>query len=247
MNINGLRQVSLNFSGLCPEGVLSHSNYSFHTPDELSHLLQPVSTIQVEHPISWADEERDLTAWLGNDLQDDAFNKLYEIEEKVSRCNDPDIMKDWRYLQTSDHFYYMCTKWFSDGDVHKYFNPFNSPYEAFINYMNILSDFIIRINEKCPDTEGYEILSELKNVVNEKILQKDGKKETSKTKIPTIKKAILKTTKKIKIANRIKKKTALEKKKSAKPIKSKQNRKPIVLKTKESELKFFDILSRRIN
>ncbi|NTW34512.1 MAG: polysaccharide deacetylase family protein, partial [Bacteroidetes bacterium] len=113
-----------------PGRVFSLSNFKFHTPSELSKLLQPVSPIYVPYPISWADEERDLTAWLGNDLQDDAFNKLYEIEEKVKHCNDPAILNDWKYLQTSDHFYYMCTKWFSDGDVHKYFNPYNTPYEA---------------------------------------------------------------------------------------------------------------------
>ena len=133
-----------------PGRVLSNSDFKFHTPNELSQMLQPVSPIYVPYPISWADEERDLTAWLGNDLQDDAFNKLYEIEERVKSCNEKSIQKDWKYLQTSDHFYYMCTKWFSDGDVHKYFNPYNTPYEAFINYMNILSDFLIRIDEVCP-------------------------------------------------------------------------------------------------
>ena len=89
-----------------------------------------------------------MTAWLGNELQEDAFNTLYSLRDKVSQTDDPDIYRDWLYLQTSDHFYYMCTKWFSDGDVHKYFNPYGSPYDAYINYMNILSDFIIRIDKK---------------------------------------------------------------------------------------------------
>ena len=128
-----------------PAKVFRDSNFTFNTPAELSKQLQPVSAIQVPHPISWADEERDLTAWLGNDLQDEAFDKLYALEEKVKSCQDEQIRKDWYYLQTSDHFYYMCTKWFSDGDVHKYFNPYGSPYEAFINYMNVLSDFEIRL------------------------------------------------------------------------------------------------------
>jgi len=132
-----------------PQRVYTNSNYSFKTPSEVSELLQPVSPIQVPTPISWADEERDLTAWLGNELQDEAFYRLYEFEEKVKCCKDEQILKDWKYLQTSDHFYYMCTKWFSDGDVHKYFNPYNTPYEAFINYMNALSDFIIRIEDAC--------------------------------------------------------------------------------------------------
>lgn len=131
-----------------PGRVLSHSNFKFRTPSEVSNLLQPVSAINIPHPISWADEERDLTAWLGNDLQDEAFNNLYALEHKIKQIDDPEIQRDWKFLQTSDHFYYMCTKWFSDGDVHKYFNPYNSPYEAFINFMNILSDFIIRIDKQ---------------------------------------------------------------------------------------------------
>jgi alpha-amylase len=81
-------------------------------------------------------------------LQDEAFNNLYKHFDRVKELNDPEIWKDWLYLQTSDHFYYMCTKWFSDGDVHKYFNPYDSPYEAFVNFMNILSDFIIRLEKK---------------------------------------------------------------------------------------------------
>jgi len=129
-----------------PGEILAKSDYAFHTPSELAKKLQPISAIHVPHPISWADEERDLTAWLGNQLQDDAFDNIYEIEDKVKACNNFDIMKDWRYLQASDHFYYMCTKWFSDGDVHKYFNPYLSPYEAYINYMNVLADFKDRVD-----------------------------------------------------------------------------------------------------
>jgi alpha-amylase len=128
-----------------PDAVFRNSNFTFSTPSEVINTLDPVGAIHVPHPISWADEERDLTAWLGNELQDEAFNNLYSLHEKVKEINDPEVWKDWLYLQTSDHFYYMCTKWFSDGDVHKYFNPYDSPYEAFVNYMNILSDFIVRI------------------------------------------------------------------------------------------------------
>ena len=99
-------------------------------------------------PISWPDEERDVTAWLGNELQQDAFNKLYSLVEKLSIIDNADLWADFGRLQESDHFYYMCTKFFSDGDVHKYFNPYDTPYEAFINYMNVLSDFIIRVNDE---------------------------------------------------------------------------------------------------
>lgn len=134
------------FLKVLPREVFNNSNFSFATPGELADSMIPVSAIHVPYPISWADEERDLTAWLGNELQDEAFEKLYQLEDKVKACNNPEILKEWRMLQTSDHFYYLCTKWFSDGDVHKYFNPYDSPYSAFINYMNVLSDFIIRIN-----------------------------------------------------------------------------------------------------
>ena len=130
-----------------PKTVFSKSNFTFNTPSELTHKLQPVALIHVPYPISWADEERDLTSWLGNELQDEAFSKLYALADSVQKCKDKNIQKDWQYIQTSDHFYYMCTKWFSDGAVHKYFNPYPSPYEAFINYMNVLSDFMIRVEQ----------------------------------------------------------------------------------------------------
>jgi len=134
-----------NFLRALPHAVFKYSNYSFSTPSDLVKSIDPVGQIHVPYPISWADEERDLTAWLGNELQDEAFHNLYNLYERVKEINSPEIWKDWLYLQTSDHFYYMCTKWFSDGDVHKYFNPYDSPYEAFVNYMNILSDFILRL------------------------------------------------------------------------------------------------------
>lgn len=118
----------------------------FVTPAEAAQKLESVGDLSVMQPISWADEERDLTAWLGNDLQQDAFNKLYRLEEKLSILNDPTLWADFGHLQESDHLYYMCTKFFSDGEIHQRFNPYSTPYEAFINYMNVLSDFIIRVN-----------------------------------------------------------------------------------------------------
>lgn len=129
-----------------PKQVLSMTNYTFDTPAEIAQKIQPVAAVTVPTPISWADEERDLTAWLGNEMQDEAFEALYNLLPKMRNCVNPDIYRDWLYLQTSDHFYYMCTKWFSDGAVHKYFNPYSTPYEAFINYMNALSDFISRLD-----------------------------------------------------------------------------------------------------
>ena len=174
------------FMRALPGRVFSHSNYSFNTPSELSERMQPVAAIHVPHPISWADEERDLTAWLGNDLQDEAFDSIYAIEHKVKSTNDFDLIKEWRYLQTSDHFYYMCTKWFSDGDVHKYFNPYGSPYEAFINYMNVLSDFNIRL-DNFQVTNNIQINSKVKNVVTEKKEKQTQSIEVTKVKTTSTK------------------------------------------------------------
>lgn len=128
-----------------PALLIKTTNIKFQTPSYLAKTLQTASPLNVPYPISWADEERDLTAWLGNELQDEAFTKLYAVKDMVYAINDPEILKKWRYLQTSDHFYYMCTKWFSDGIVHRYFNPYASPYDAFINYMNVLSDFTLLV------------------------------------------------------------------------------------------------------
>jgi len=140
------------FMKTLPGKIFSNTSFSFNTPSEVTETLQPVGPIHAPYPISWADEERDLTAWLGNDLQDEAFDKLYQLESQIKNCKDDSIQRDWLRLQTSDHFYYMCTKWFSDGDVHKYFNPYGTPYEAFINFMNVLSDFIIRVEKTCPSS-----------------------------------------------------------------------------------------------
>ena len=136
------------FMRYLPQAVIDDGTFRFATPSEAAAAHKPVSSLEVLEPISWADEERDVTAWLGNELQQEAYNKLYGLYEKVALINDPALFNDFGHLQESDHFYYMCTKFFSDGEVHKYFNPYDTPYEAFINYMNVLSDFIIRVNEE---------------------------------------------------------------------------------------------------
>ncbi|MFP4366942.1 MAG: glycoside hydrolase family 57 protein [Bacteroidales bacterium] len=141
------------FLGALPGEVLKYKEFNFMTPSEVAAELQPVAPIHVPYPASWADEERDLSAWLGNDMQNEAFGKLYKLKELVRKTTDSKILTDWRYLQISDHFYYMSTKFLSDGEVHKYFNPFESPYDAFINYMNVLSDFTRRIREHVGDEE----------------------------------------------------------------------------------------------
>ncbi len=158
-----------------PKTVLSNSDFKFMTPSEIIKKHQPVAVVDVPHAISWADEERDLTAWLGNEMQNEAFNKLYGLEEIINKINDDQINKDWLNLQTSDHFYYMCTKFFSDGDVHTYFNPYENPYDAFINYMNVLSDFIIRVEKASkmkfqnPEPETEEEIEHIINIYKSKI------------------------------------------------------------------------------
>lgn len=137
-----------------PQAVLDHSSFTFSTPSEVAAGAPGVGKIHVPVPISWADEERDLTAWLGNDMQDEAFDRLYEMEKLVRDIDDPEIQRDWGYLQTSDHFYYMCTKFFSDGSVHEYFSPYDTPYDAFINFMNALSDFILRVKQKTEELKA---------------------------------------------------------------------------------------------
>lgn len=130
-----------------PEAVLSQTGFGFATPQELGKALQPVCAVSVPNVLSWSDEERDLTAWLGNPLQDDAFKSLYKLSYKVHRIKDEELQQDWNLLQTSDHFYYMCTKWLSDGVVHKYFNHYASPYDAYINFMNVVTDFADRVEK----------------------------------------------------------------------------------------------------
>jgi len=169
-----------------PGVVLKKTPFKFMTTSEVADTLQPVSAISVPSPVSWADEERDITAWLGNELQVAAFEKLYDLSEKVKKCNDPQINRDWEYLQSSDHFYYMATKFFSDGSVHAYFNPYETPYDAFMNYMNVLSDFEIRVNKYFPDTNEQLQITRLDRLLQEKdeIILKQAdeiKKLTKKT------------------------------------------------------------------
>ncbi len=123
-----------------PDEVLKHSDNNFMLPSEVIDTYDPVGEYDVPWMTSWADIERDLSAWLGNAMQSNALHEIYQLEQKVKDTGDPEILDDWRKLQTSDHFYYMCTKWFADGDVHKYFNPYDSPYDSYINFMNVLDN-----------------------------------------------------------------------------------------------------------
>lgn len=129
------------FMEALPAAIFADPNFDFVTPSQAAERYSPIARIDVPNAISWADVERDLTAWIGNDMECDAIETVYSLKEKVLADGNEGILRTWRRLQTSDHFYYMCTKWFSDGDVHKYFNPYGTPYDAYINYMNVLSDF----------------------------------------------------------------------------------------------------------
>jgi alpha-amylase len=129
-----------------PELVRASNKFSFITPSEVEKLHSVVNQLSIPYHISWADSERDLSAWLGNPYQDDTFEKLYSLEDKMKNVTDVKLKKDWLYLQTSDHFYYMCTKHFNDGAVHQYFNPFGNPFDAYIIFSNVLTDFENRIN-----------------------------------------------------------------------------------------------------
>ncbi|MBR4964856.1 MAG: glycoside hydrolase family 57 protein [Alistipes sp.] len=135
------------FMKALPEALLATGQLEFATVSEAAKKLQPVAVLHCPYAMSWADEERDVTAWLGNDLQNEAFNKLYALAPKVKKAKNKDFEYVWHFMQNSDHFYYMATKWFSDGDVHSYFNPYDSAYEAFINYMNVLADFEIELDK----------------------------------------------------------------------------------------------------
>ena len=141
-----------NFMRHLPGEILKNPDNNFKTPSEVVAAYEVVDTVDVSRTISWADIERDLSAWLGNAMQQNACTELYRLEAKVKKTDDDNIIRDWRKLQTSDHFYYMCTKWFADGDVHKYFNPYGSPYDSYINFMNVMAN----LHERCCDRRSHQ-------------------------------------------------------------------------------------------
>ncbi|MBW7991393.1 MAG: alpha-amylase [Planctomycetes bacterium] len=144
-----------------PETVLRHPDNNFKTPSEVVDSYQPVGIVDVLHVISWADIERDLSAWVGNAMQSNAIHELYRLEKKIKKTANEKIISDWRKLQVSDHFYYMCTKYFADGDVHKYFNPYNSPYDSYINFMNVLGNLSSRCS-KTPEKQAASLTPQQK-------------------------------------------------------------------------------------
>ena len=136
------------FMKALPGEWLKKEGNTFMTITEAATAFEPVDTVDVPHTITWADTERDLSAWLGNTMQTSAIAALYELGGRILASNDTGLIEDWRRLQTSDHFYYMCTKWFNDGDIHAYFSPYETPYEAYIAFMNTWHDLCYRLYEK---------------------------------------------------------------------------------------------------
>ncbi len=134
-----------NFMKVLPEMLMRHPDTSFKTPSETILDYDSVGELDVPDILTWADTDRDLTAWTGNDIQKDAIAATYGMERDVMATEDAVLIELWRKLQTSDHFYYMCTKYFNDGDVHAYFSPYESPYDAYIAFMNALSDLQLRV------------------------------------------------------------------------------------------------------
>ena len=135
-----------------PQEWLKSSDNTFMTISDAIDEYEPVDEVDSPNTTTWADTERDLSAWLGNPMQQQAIKALYLLEEPIKKSHDKELIENWRKLQTSDHFYYMCTKWFNDGDIHAYFSPYDSPYDAFINYMNAYQDLKYRLL-----TKGFDV------------------------------------------------------------------------------------------
>lgn len=131
-----------------PSQWLKTPGNTFMTVSEVIDAYEPKGVIDTPNTVTWADTERDLSAWIGNSMQQEAIHSLYSLQERILGTGDLALIEDWRRLQTSDHFYYMCTKWFNDGDIHAYFSPYESPYEAFINFMNSYHDVTDRLRGK---------------------------------------------------------------------------------------------------
>jgi alpha-amylase len=130
------------------------------TPSEVIATTKTKETLDIHDFVSWADQSKDISAWLGNEMQCDAFKTLNGMEEKVMNTHNEDVIKTWRHLQSSDHFYYMSTKTSDDGNVHSYFSHYESPYQAFINYMNVLADFSLRLTTSQPFRQDHTTESE---------------------------------------------------------------------------------------
>ncbi len=130
----------LEFLRYLPESLLNRPGNNFITPSQAIDQFKETDTLDVPHFTSWADNERDLSAWMGNAMQSNALHELHKLESTLRERGDEQLLTDWRKLGTSDHFYYMCTKYWADGQVHRYFSPYESPYDSYINFMNVLDN-----------------------------------------------------------------------------------------------------------
>jgi len=145
----------LDFMRHLPRFVLADERFSFQTPSEVAAAHEPVAELDIPSTLSWADKERDLTAWLENDMQKEAHRRLYELLPRAraaAEAGHPELLALWRKLSTSDHVYYMSTKWHSDGDVHEYFTPYDSPHDSFLIFMHVLDDLSLRIEHALTPT-----------------------------------------------------------------------------------------------
>jgi len=129
-----------------PHEALNRGRHGFLTPSQVIDKFETVGPYHAPELTSWADSERDLSAWRSNRLQEDALSRIYSLEHEIKQSKDTDLLGIWRRLTTSDHFYYMCTKYYADGDVHQYFSPYETPYDAYITYMNVVSDLRERVH-----------------------------------------------------------------------------------------------------
>jgi alpha-amylase len=156
---------------------------SFSTPSEIAKKFNPISPISVPYPQSWIGEEKDLSSWTGNDLQTEALQKLYQVGERVRLCSDRGLKHDWLCLQSSDHFQYMTTKPWNSFAIYP---NYDSPYDAFTNYMNILADFIDRVKAQFPSSvENEELNALLTTINNQEIKIAELKKKLISTTEPT--------------------------------------------------------------
>lgn len=205
-----------NFLRALPGILTKHPDTSFKTPTETVQSYEAVGEIDVPDILTWADTDRDLTAWVGNDIQRDAISSIYSLEENILKTRDEKLIEAWRKLQTSDHFYYMCTKWSNDGDVHAYFSPYKSPYDAYISFMNALSDLQLRISQLTQEKKSASLSSSSSSGVLPEETSSANSSAKSKVLNPAkSKKPSLK-------AKKVLKKNRLTKKKQGKKEKSKE-------------------------
>jgi alpha-amylase len=144
------------FLDYLPGAILEHPDFNFKTPSEVIDSYPTRDTYDAHDFTSWADMERDLSAWLSNSMQSEALKRIYSLEKDIKSLNDPQLLNVWERLLTSDHFYYMCTKFWNDGDVHKYFSPYDTPYDAYMFFMNVYSDLECTVRNKVEEMQAHQ-------------------------------------------------------------------------------------------